>query len=48
MFKEMNEKTEGNVKVKEFFEGMSRKIQIIKYQERVERDNFLAYHIRRS
>ena len=43
LFQEMNEETDGDVNVKEFFEGMSRRLQIIKHLERVERDNFRAY-----
>lgn len=39
----MNGETEGNVPVKEFFERMASKIQILKYQERIERDNYYAY-----
>ena len=43
VFEVMNDDTEGNVPVREFFEGMASKLQIIKYQERVERENLIAY-----
>ena len=39
----MNDDTEGNVSVKEFLEGMVSKLHILKYQERVERDNYIGY-----
>ena len=42
VFEVMNDETEGNMSVKEFFDGMASKLHILRHQERVERDNYIA------